>query len=448
MKIRRTLVRRTLATAVVAAVTAPVVLLSVTPALADAKPSAALQTQTQTQQGEQGEQDKPSIEELEKAAEKAQKAYDDAVAAGKAAQVVLKAALSDEAPLTVAAKNARKEAADAATAKENADKALTDAKAALAALPETATAEEKAAAEKAVTDAETAALSAEDAKATADEKAATAGEVASDARVAAAREYSKVQDATKEALKAKEAADKALADAKEEAQPDEPECVFESKLSTVVTGLPSKIVAGSTTDFSLRVTNGTDKTLGEVSPYVYFHATDKSGYNVIDDAFHLQWSTAASPAWKNVGEDGYGGSISPLKAGAHADMKLRLKVDAKAPAGDGLAFVAGNYVNGDESCGGNLPGEYAFELLAAGSVADDVDDAKPGKTRPQTPDNRPQGVTSTTPVDSGNAVGTGSLASTGSSSALPQFAAAAGVAVALGAVAVFVVRRRKADSAA
>ncbi|MFE1959067.1 peptidase [Streptomyces sp. NPDC059479] len=442
MKIRRTLVRRTLATAVVAAVTAPVVLLSVTPALADAKASAASQTQTQ-----QGEQDKPSIKELEKAAEEAQKAYDDAVAAGKAAQVVLKAALSDEAPLTVAAKNARKEAADAATVKENADKALTDAKAALAALPETATAEEKAAAEKAVTDAETAALSAEDAKAAADEKAATADEVASDARVAAAREYSKFQDATKEALKAKEAADKALADAKDEAEPDEPECVFESKLGTVVTGLPSKIVAGSTTDFSLRVTNGTDKTLGEVSPYVYFHATDKSGYNVIDDAFHLQWSTAASPAWKNVGEDGYGGSISPLKAGAHADMKLRLKVDAKAPAGDGLAFVAGNYVNGDESCGGNLPGEYAFKLLAAGSVADDVDDAKPGKTTPQTPDNRPQGVTSTTPVDSGNAVGTGSLASTGSSSALPQFAAAAGAAVALGAVALFVVRRRKADSA-
>ncbi|MFD7897216.1 hypothetical protein [Streptomyces sp. NPDC059743] len=199
------------------------------------------------------------------------------------------------------------------------------------------------------------------------------------------------------------------------------------------------------------MTNGTDKTLDEVSPYVYFHATDKSGYNVIDDAFHLQWSTTASPAWKNVGEDGYGGSISPLKAGAHADMKLRLKVDAKAPAGDGLAFVAGNYVNGDESCGGNLPGEYAFELLAAGSVVDDVDDvddAKPGKTTPQTPDNRPQGVTSTTPVDAGNAVGTGSLASTGSSSALPQFAAAAGAAVALGAVAVFVVRRRKADSAA
>ncbi|MFF3755268.1 peptidase [Streptomyces sp. NPDC002018] len=434
-------IRRILATAVVAAVTTPVILLSVTPALADAKPSAASQAQ------QQGERDKPSIEELEKAAEKAQKAYDDAVAAGKAARVVLEAALSDDAPLAVAAKSARKEAADAATVQQNADQALTDAKAVLAALPETATVEEKAAAEKAVADAETAALSAQDAKAAADEKAATAGRAADDARVAAVREYSKVQDATKAALEAKEAADQALADARDEAEPDEPECVFEGKLSTVVTGLPSKIVAGSTTDFSLRVTNGTGKTLDEVSPYVYFHATDKSGYHVIDDAFHLQWSTAAAPAWKNVEAGGRVGAISPLKAGARADVKLRLKVDAKAPAGDGLAFVAGDYINDDESCGGNLPTEYAFELLAAGSAADDADDAEPGKTTPQTPDTRPQGATSTTPVNSGDPAVTGSLASTGSPSALPRFAGAAGAAVALGAVAVFVGRRQKATTA-
>ncbi|MFD7439802.1 LAETG motif-containing sortase-dependent surface protein [Streptomyces sp. NPDC059909] len=430
-------IRRTLATAVVAAVTTPAVLLSVTPALAAAQPAAASQAQLRAAQ------DKPSIEELEKAAEAAQKAYDDAVAAEKVARATLDAALSDDAPLTVAAEVAEQEAAAAAVAKENADKAVADAKAALAALPETATAEEKAAAEKAVTDAETAAEAAEAAKAAADEKAATARQVAEDARVEAAKAYSVVKQALKDALEAKEAADKALADAKEEAEEGEEDCVFESKLTTVVSGLPSKIVAGSTTDFSLRVTNGTDKTLDEVFPFVYFHATDKSGYNVIDDAFHLQWSTAASPAWKNVEEDGgYAGSVSPLKAGAHADVKLRLKVDAKAPAGDGLAFVAGDYINDDESCGGNDFTEYAFELLAAGSDAGKVDDAKPGKTTPQTPDNKPQGVTSTTPVNSG------SLANTGSSSALPQLAAAAGAAVALGAGAVFVVRRRKAGSAA
>ncbi|MEU3185118.1 peptidase [Streptomyces sp. NPDC006923] len=430
-------IRRILATAVAAAVTTPVILLSVTPALADAKPSAASGAR---QQGERG---KPSIEELEEAAEKAQQAYDDAVAVGKAARVVLEAALSDDAPLAVAEKNARKEAADAATAEKIADQALADAQAVLAGLPETATAEEKATAEKAVADAESAAQAAADAKAIADEKAAAADEAFSDARVAAVREYSKVQDATKAALTAKEAADKALADARDEAEPDEPECVFEGDLSTVVTGLPSKIVAGATTDFSLRVTNGTDKTLGKVSPHVYFHATDKSGYDVLDDAFHLQWSTTASPSWKNVEKGGSAGSVGPLKAGAHADVKLRLKVDAKAPAGDGLALVAGDYLNDDESCGGNVPSEYAFELLAAGSVVDGADDAKPGKT---TPDTKPQGATSTTPVDSAGPTGTGSLASTGSPSALPQLAAAAGAAVALGAVVVLVGRRQRADA--
>ncbi|WP_330174628.1 peptidase [Streptomyces sp. NBC_01498] len=432
-------IRRILATAVTAAVTTPVLLLSAGPALADANPSTA---SSRTQQGAQV---RVSIEELEKAAEKARKAYDEAVAAQEAAYVVLKAALSDDAPLAVAAKQARQAAAEAATAKENADKALADARTALAALPETATDEEKAAAEKAVTDAGAGAVSAAEAKAAADEKAAAAGVASDDARVAAAKEYSKVQNATKAALEAKEKADKALADAKEEAEadPDEPECVIESGFTTVVTGLPSKIVAGSTTDFFLRVKNGTKKTLHQVSPFVFFHATDKTGYNVIDGAFRLQWSTAASPKWKSV-NDGTVGSLGALKAGARADVKLRLKVDAKAPAGDGLAFVAGDYVNNDESCGGNFPTEYAFELLAAGSAPGDVDDAEPGKSTPTAPNTEPQGGTSATSVDAAGT--TGSLASTGSSSVLPQLAAAAGAAVVLGAGAVVLGRRRKADS--
>ncbi|MFD3524968.1 peptidase [Streptomyces sp. NPDC058653] len=439
-------IRRTLATAVVAAVTTPVILLTVTPALADAQASAASAASAAQQRGAQ---DKPSIEELEKAAEKAQKAYEEAEAAYQAARVVLEAAISDDAPLAVAAKEAKKEAADAATAKENADKALADAKTALAALPETATPEEKAAAEKAVTDAETAATAAAGAKTTADEKAAAAGRARDDARVEAVREYGKVQNALKAALAEKEAADKALADARDEAgNPGEPSCVPENKLTTVINGLPSKLVAGSTTVFSVRVTNGTKKTFDKVSPSVNFHATDNGGHNVIDDAFHLQWSTAASPAWKNVGEDHKAGSISALKGGAHADVKLRLKVDAKAPAGHGVAFVAGNYVNDDETCGGNFSSEYAFELLPAGSsVGDDVEEAEPGKTPPASPDNKPQGGTSDVANTGGDGDDSGSLASTGSSSPLPQLAAAAGGALALGAAALFTVRRRRAGSA-
>ncbi|MFE3906282.1 peptidase, partial [Streptomyces sp. NPDC059153] len=83
--------------------TTPALLLSVTPAFADDKPTA------QTQK-------KPSIAELEKAAAAAKVVYDDAVAAESAARAALEALLSDTAPLAVAAKAAEAAAAEAATA--------------------------------------------------------------------------------------------------------------------------------------------------------------------------------------------------------------------------------------------------------------------------------------------------------------------------------------------
>ncbi|MFJ9324277.1 hypothetical protein [Streptomyces globisporus] len=70
-------IRRVLATAVALAVTTPAALLSVSPAYADAKPTA------QTQE----KQSKPTIEELEEAAAEAQKAYDKAAQA-KAAGII------------------------------------------------------------------------------------------------------------------------------------------------------------------------------------------------------------------------------------------------------------------------------------------------------------------------------------------------------------------------
>lgn len=76
-------IRRALATAVAAAVTAPVMLLSVTPAFADTKPVA--QTENKSS--------KPTIKELEAAAAEAQKAYDEAVLAKADALLVLKETL-------------------------------------------------------------------------------------------------------------------------------------------------------------------------------------------------------------------------------------------------------------------------------------------------------------------------------------------------------------------
>ncbi|MFE7304028.1 LAETG motif-containing sortase-dependent surface protein, partial [Streptomyces sp. NPDC057546] len=330
-------------------------------------------------------------------------------------------------------------AADAAAAKADADQAVIDAQAVVDALPETATEEEKAAAATKLTEAKADAETAKETKAAADAAVVEALDARDDERVAAVRKLDQAQKATKAALADKTAADEALAKAKEEGGEDGEDCVPEARLTTVVTGLPSTVVAGTKVDFNLRVTNGTDKTMDEVLPFAYVHATDRSGLKSIDDLVHLQWSSASSSKWKTVDNKHYMDAISPLKAGTHADIKMRLKIDASAPAGNGVTFVAGDYFNDNGTCGGNPDLEgYEFLIAAAGSKPGKVDDAKPGTTKPNTSDVKTQ-TSASRPVN-------GSLAATGSSSAMPQLALASGAAVAIGAGAVFLVRRRKAGT--
>jgi len=423
-----------LATAVAAAVTTPVLLLSAAPAFADAKPAA------QTQE-------KPTIAELEKAAAAAKKAYEVAVAAEEVAYAAVEAVMQDTTPLAMAAKEAATAAADAAAAKTAADQAVADAQAALDGLPDTATDDEKALAEAALTEAKTAAAAADAAKATADAELDAAYDARDDERVAAARALHLAKQDTKKALAAMNAADEALAKAKEEAAEEgedgeeDEDCVPEPELTTVITGLPSTVVAGTKVNFNLRVTNGTNRTMDEVLPFAYIHATDKSGLNDIDDLVHLQWSSGSSKTWKTVDNEHYMDAISPLKAHTHADVKMRLTIDASAPAGNGMTFVAGRYFNENGACGGSPDVEgYEFLIAAAGSDLGKVDDAKPSATKPNTSDLKPQSGTSATPVS-------GALAATGSS-ATSQLALASGAALAIGAGAVFVVRRRKAGSQA
>lgn len=418
-------IRRVLATAVAIAVTTPAVMLSVTPAFADTKPAAQPQA-------------KPTVKELEKAAAEAQKAYDEAVAAEKVAREVVDEALSDSAPLAVAAKAARKAAEDAATAKTTADQAVTDAKAALDALPAEDT-EKRAAAEKTLAEAETAATAAATAKTTADAEAKTAVDLADDARVAAVRVYGKAQAAVEETLAAKTAADAALARAEEEENQGGGECLDEPGLTTVVTGFPSKVTAGTATTFSVRVTNGTDKDMEKVLTYASVHATDKSGAKDIAKYLKLKWSSVSSPKWKTVDGDLYIDTIGALERGEHGDIKLRLDVDAKAPAGQGLTFIAGDYFNKD-GCG--LTPDAAvnkFDIKAAAGKPAPKPDPKPTKTAAAGSGVTPQGSGSSVPVNTTN----GSLAATGSSDATAQIALAGGAAVVLGAGAMFLVRRRR-----
>ncbi|MFE5895322.1 peptidase [Streptomyces sp. NPDC056462] len=423
-------IRRVLATAVAAAVTAPVVLLSTAPAFADEKPAA------QTQKA------KPTIEELEQAVELAQKEYDAAVIAVNDAIKFLEEGLEAETyPTKAAVIETKKAAEDAAKAKTEADQAVVDAQAKLDAAT---TDEEKAAAQTVLDEAEKAAQDAAAAKTAADTKAAAARTAHDDARVAQARKIGLLQKTRDEAKKKLDDAKKALADAEaEEGEGEEEpggECVPEPELTAVVSGLADKVVGGTTENFTLRVTNGTDKTMDEVYPYAAVHAFDDKGFKELDSYLDLEWSTAANPDWRDF--DLFDGSnVGSLKAKASVDVKLRLKVDADIPAGQGAVFVSADYVNADDSCGGYPELDHReFQILAK------ADPGKTDETEGRTDNTTEQGGSSTTPVTGTGGSGSGSLAETGSSDVLPKVALAGGAALVLGAGAVVVARRRKAGA--
>ncbi|MFD3512537.1 LPXTG cell wall anchor domain-containing protein [Streptomyces sp. NPDC058657] len=457
-----------LATAVAAAVTTPVLFLSAGTAFA-AGPAPAAQAQDQKAKPTPAE-----LEALEKAAADAKKAYDEAVAAQVAATQAVDEVMSDDTPAAVKAAEAQKTADAASAAKKAADKALADANAALLALPEGA---DTTAAEKAVADAEKDVVAKGAAKTEADEALKAAYKVRDDARVDALRKLGSANAALDNAKVSKDAADKALKAAQDEAAKPDPtkppvdptkppidptkppvdptvppvdptvppvddECRMDEALSTTLNGLPSKVVAGTTVDFTLRVTNGTGKEIDEVKPFATVYGNASSHYDDISKLLRLQSAPAGSNAFKDVKEAQYAGTVTHLKAGASADLKMRLIVDKKAPAAEGIAFVAGDYWNDNGSCGSNDLKEYGFEILAAGSKPGKVEDSTPTEVKDATRVPVPQGGAGTTPVGTGTG---GSLAATGSSGT-PQLGLAAGATVLLGAGAVFVARRRKAGA--
>ncbi|MFF5130819.1 hypothetical protein ACFY41_28340 [Streptomyces syringium] len=221
----------------------------------------------------------------------------------------------------------------------------------------------------------------------------------------------------------------------------------EARIKTELLGLPSKIVAGSGwQDFTYRTTNTSDRELRSVVAYMDVWTWDGRGEGKETSQYlTVQWYDPQKRAWQPLPEDfGDFAETENLGPRQYADAKLRLKIDAKAPAGYGSAFQAGSYTGHDGKCGDAEGSIYSFDVLPVGSKPGKVDDAKgtTGRPGPSQHANRPaaRGSLSTLPV-------TGELARTGSSSGLPTIAVLSGAAVAVGAGAVFVVRRRKADAA-
>ncbi|MEU1277887.1 LAETG motif-containing sortase-dependent surface protein [Streptomyces sp. NPDC005805] len=220
---------------------------------------------------------------------------------------------------------------------------------------------------------------------------------------------------------------------------------FDDALRTGLAGLPSKVVAGSGFhSFRLTVKNTGDTAYERVDLGVFAALIDDEEFFVNTRYLTLQFQDPASGAWKSISLDendagaGYLGHTG-VAAGESFSVGMRLSVAADAPSGLGFALSIGVYADDEGNC--VYAGDdsfYQFDVLAAGTKPGDVDESEPqGGSKPLP--GKPSGDT---PIDP-----KGTLAETGSDSALPLFALAGGAAVAVGAGAVFVVRRRGAGAA-
>ncbi|MET8328315.1 LAETG motif-containing sortase-dependent surface protein [Streptomyces sp. NPDC005181] len=221
----------------------------------------------------------------------------------------------------------------------------------------------------------------------------------------------------------------------ESEDPEEPTECEKSDLDISINGLPGKIARGSGWHkFTMNVYNSSKSTVREID-YFAGASSDKNGEDLFKSKqVSLQALDLDTNEWEDLSEDGravgYVGQSDEIQAGYEVDIPLRINVKSTAPVGAGFTLGAGLYI-GDKDCMGVSDVAYKFQIVKSGGS---------GST-PQTGGTAPVPAESPSSNTTGNVSGT--LAETGSSSAVPMFALAGGAAVALGAGAMFVVRRRR-----
>lgn len=231
------------------------------------------------------------------------------------------------------------------------------------------------------------------------------------------------------------------------------EFVPDDRLSVDVSGLPSKIVAGSGWHpFTFAVTNHSGAPLRNL--YVQSFTEYTTGVNeqasLQSSLAQLQFHDPATGRWTDAFQDSYQDGtgrhpytgtfvarIPSLATGHRVDLLLRVRVATRAPAGAAFALSTAVYAGHGSSC--NINGDtYDFTVLKAGSHLGNVDDARPTGEKPMDGHGNgthPQGATQIVPV-------TGAMADTGTSEAVPIMGVIGACAVLLGALLVFASRRR------
>ncbi|GHC69928.1 hypothetical protein [Streptomyces flavofungini] len=230
----------------------------------------------------------------------------------------------------------------------------------------------------------------------------------------------------------------------------------ENQLELRLKGLPGKIVAGSGWhEFKLIAANPSDEDLGEVRWLAaadnFSESEDEKDW--LSSYTRIQFYDPEAKGWKSIVDEVESGvtfGTTTLGAKEQVEIKLRLNINKKAPAGDGYAFGLGGYVDSELNCEHNAFAFFDFSVLKPGSDIDHPGEAipRPDVTKPPVA-KKPQGGRSDEVRKTVAEIPpTGSLAQTGSSSVLPTIGIVGGIAVVAGAGAVYVVRRRSHSDAA
>lgn len=215
---------------------------------------------------------------------------------------------------------------------------------------------------------------------------------------------------------------------------------YQSKLDAQLSGLPGKIAVGSGWHpFTLAVRNPTKTDVKDVVFYAGVGPNDPSA----PDAFktsQVQLQVKYDGVWVDVTDEaghsvGYL-DLADIAGGKTVTYQLRVNVKANAPIGEGLTIGGGLYFDEEENCLGSDEAHYIIQIVKAGTDT--------GGTKPQEGGKVP--VPSEKPNKNNTQHATGSLAETGSSPMVPTIGVVGGVAVVVGAGALFAVRRRKAGS--
>ncbi|MQS34304.1 hypothetical protein [Streptomyces katsurahamanus] len=225
------------------------------------------------------------------------------------------------------------------------------------------------------------------------------------------------------------------------------EPTVDDKLTTGLSGLPSKIVAGSGYHgFKLNVSNKGDNSYERVDLGVFTSAWDEDTFDDVTPHLTLEYKDPETGAWHDISldaESATGGYLgyTDVKAKESFAIDLRLSVAKAAPASSGYAISIGLYADENGNCVASQDETfYEFEILAAGSKPGDVPETKPQGGRETLPDTKPAGNTPINPK--------GTLAATGSSSMLPTIGIVSGITIVAGAGVVFALKRRRGDAAA